>query len=162
MGKGYIPLCISNLCLKRCFLALLESRRRTARPLSVVQSTYAEGVSTCKGDELLQALGLTSTEKSRVKQVCQQLDVGTFITAFWGKTPLRVAGCAAFEFVKTIISEHGIVLAIWVHGIGKRELLISAVSSSEEAFSDEFLCSLVSMDKGVRRLLGWIPMTTCA
>ena len=42
--------------------------------LSVVQSAYIEGVSTRKVEELLQGLGLTGMDKSRVSRICKALD----------------------------------------------------------------------------------------
>ena len=39
-----------------------------------VQTAYVEGVSTRKVDNLLQALGLTGIDKSKVSRICKELD----------------------------------------------------------------------------------------
>ena len=55
--------------------SLLEPRRKAERALSaVVQEAYVHGVSTRKVDELVKALGMTGISKSRVSEVCKELD----------------------------------------------------------------------------------------
>ena len=57
------------------FPSLLEPRRRAERALSaVVQEAYIHGVSTRKVDELVRALGMSGISKSRVSELCEQLD----------------------------------------------------------------------------------------
>ena len=57
------------------FPSLLEPRRKAERALSaVVQEAYVHGVSTRKVDELVKALGMTGISKSRVSEVCKELD----------------------------------------------------------------------------------------
>src|SRR3712207_940108 len=57
------------------FPSLLEPRRRAERALSaVVQEAYVHGVSTRKVDELVKALGMTGISKSRVSELCEELD----------------------------------------------------------------------------------------
>src|SRR5215216_1734384 len=57
------------------FPSLLEPRRKAERALSaVVQEAYVHGVSTRKVDELVKALGMTGISKSRVSEVCEELD----------------------------------------------------------------------------------------
>jgi putative transposase len=63
------------------FPSLLEPRRRAERALSaVVQEAYVHGVSTRKVDELVKALGMRGISKSRVSELCEELDeeVGRF------------------------------------------------------------------------------------
>jgi putative transposase len=57
------------------FPSLLEPRRRAERALSaVVQEAYVHGVSTRKVDDLVKALGMSGISKSRVSELCEQLD----------------------------------------------------------------------------------------
>lgn len=63
------------------FPSLLEPRRRAERALAaVVQEAYVHGVSTRKVDGLVKALGMTGISKSRVSELCEELDeeVGRF------------------------------------------------------------------------------------
>ena len=46
----------------------------------MIQTAYVEGVSTRKVDELVQALGLTGIDKSKVSRICKELD--TAVAAF--------------------------------------------------------------------------------
>src|SRR6266513_339088 len=57
------------------FPSLLEPRKRAERALvAVVQEAYAQGVSTRRVDDLVQALGMTGISKSQVSRLCQALD----------------------------------------------------------------------------------------
>jgi Transposase, Mutator family/Integrase core domain len=57
------------------FPSLLEPRRRAERALAaVVQEAYVHGVSTRKVDGLVKALGMTGISKSRVSELCEELD----------------------------------------------------------------------------------------
>jgi transposase-like protein len=56
--------------------------------LAVIQSAYVEGVSTRKVDDLVQTLGLTGIDKSKVSRICKELDEA--VTAFRHR-PLEVA-----------------------------------------------------------------------
>jgi putative transposase len=57
------------------FPSLLEPRRRAEQALSaVVQEAYVHGVSTRKVDELVKALGMEGISKSRVSDLCKELD----------------------------------------------------------------------------------------
>lgn len=40
----------------------------------MTQQAYVEGVNTRRADNLLQALGLTAIDKSRVFRICKELD----------------------------------------------------------------------------------------
>lgn len=71
---GEMPLRIPNVCDGSCFPSLLEPRRRSEKALlAVIQHANAEGVSTRRVDDLLQALGLTGIDKSRVSRICKGL-----------------------------------------------------------------------------------------
>jgi hypothetical protein len=55
--------------------SLLEPRRKVERALSaIVQEAYVHGVSTRKVDELVKALGMRGISKSRVSELCEELD----------------------------------------------------------------------------------------
>jgi putative transposase len=57
------------------FPSLLEPRRKAERALAaVVQEAYVHGVSTRKVDELVKALGMSGISKSRVSELCEELD----------------------------------------------------------------------------------------
>ena len=57
------------------FPSLLEPRRKAERALAaVVQEAYVHGVSTRKVDELVKALGMGGISKSRVSELCEELD----------------------------------------------------------------------------------------
>ena len=57
------------------FPSLLEPRRKAERALcAVVQEAYVHGVSTRKVDDLVKALGMEGIGKSRVSELCEQLD----------------------------------------------------------------------------------------
>lgn len=72
---GEIPLRIPKVRDGSYFPSLLEPRRRSEKALlAVVQQAYVEGVSTRRVDDLLQALGLTGIDKSRVSRICKELD----------------------------------------------------------------------------------------
>jgi putative transposase len=72
---GEIPLRIPEVRDGTYFPSMLEPRRRSEKALlAVVQQAYVEGVSTRRVDDLLQALGLTGIDKSRVSRICKELD----------------------------------------------------------------------------------------
>ena len=78
---GDIPLRIPRVRSGTYFPSLLHPRRRSEKALlAVVQQAYVQGVSTRKVDDLLQALGLTGIDKSKVSRICKELDEG--VTAF--------------------------------------------------------------------------------
>ena len=72
---GAVQLRIPKLRHGSYFPSLLAPRRRSEQALlSVVQSAYIEWVSTRKVEELLQGLGLTGMDKSRVSRICKALN----------------------------------------------------------------------------------------
>ena len=56
----------------------------------MTQQAYVEGVNTRRADNLLQALGLTGIDKSRVFRICKELDevVETFAASRWSTSVL--------------------------------------------------------------------------
>lgn len=147
---GAIPLRIPKLRTGSYFPSLLEPRRRAEQALvAVIQQAYVQGVSTRKGDQLVQALGLSGVDKSAVSRLCRDLD--TVVDAFRSR-PLEVAYPylwldALYLKVRQnhrIVSQ-AVVIAVGVRATGEREVLGFAVGASAEAtFWTEFLRSLVS------------------
>jgi transposase-like protein len=99
--------------------------------LAVVQSAYVQGISTRKGDDLLQSLGLTGIDKSRVSRICKELD--TVVEAFRNR-PLEStypyvwldALCLKVRQNRRIVSM-ALVIAIGVRETGEREILSFAL-----------------------------------
>ncbi len=72
---GAVELSVPRVRDSSYFPSLLEPRRRAERALSaVVQEAYVHGISTRKVDELVKALGMTGISKSRVSELCEELD----------------------------------------------------------------------------------------
>jgi transposase-like protein len=70
---GTIPLRVPRVRQGSYFPALLEPRRRAERALvAVIQEAYVQGVSTRRGDEVVQALGMPGIRKSQVSRLCQE------------------------------------------------------------------------------------------
>jgi transposase-like protein len=157
---GEIPLEIPKLRKGSYYPSFLEPRRRAERALlAVIQSAYVEGVSTRKVDDLVQALGLTGIDKSKVSRICKELDEG--VTAFRNR-PLEVAYPylwldALYLKVRQNhrIVSMAVVLAIGVRETGGREILdLDIGASEEEAFWTDFLRRLVERGlKGVQLVI---------
>jgi putative transposase len=146
---GEVALQIPKLRQGSYFPSLLEPRRRAEQALlTVVQQAYVSGVSTRKVDGLLQALGLTGIDKSKVPRICQELD--EVVEAFRNR-PLE--GKYPYVWLDALylkvrqnhrIVSLAVVVAVGVRETGERELLGFAVGASEEeAFWCEFLRSLI-------------------
>jgi putative transposase len=132
------------------FPALLEPRRRAERALSaVVQEAYVHGVSTRKVDELVKALGMTGISKSRVSELCEELDEeverfrnreleGTYPYVWLDATYVKARQDGRVVSI-------AVVIAVGVNGeTGEREILGVDVGPSEDgAFWTSFLRSLV-------------------
>jgi transposase-like protein len=154
---GEIPLRIPKLREGNYFPSLLEPRRRAEKALlAVVQAAYVQGVSTRKVDELLQALGLTGIDKSKVSRICRELDV--FVDAFRNR-PLE--GSYPYVWLDALylkvrqdhrIVSQALIVAIGVRDTGEREILGFSLGQSEEyAFWLDFLRGLVRRGlKGVQ------------
>jgi len=157
---GEIPLQIPKLRTGTYFPSLLEPRRRTERALlAVVQSAYVEGVSTRKVDHLLQSLGLTGIDKSKVSRICKELD--EVVRAF-RERPLE--GEYPYVWLDALylkvrenhrIVNMALVVAIGVRETGEREVLGFEVGASEEeAFWTSFLRGLTGRGlKGVQLVI---------
>jgi transposase-like protein len=125
----------------------------------VVQSAYVQGVSTRKVDELLQSLGLTGIDKSRVSRICKELDevVEAFRQrALEGQYPYLWLDAL---YLKVRQNQHivnmAVVIAIGVRESGEREVLgLDLGASEDEAFWLEFLRQLVRRGlQGVRLVI---------
>src|SRR4051812_8046058 len=74
---GTVELKVPRVRDSSYFPSLLEPRRRAERALSaVIQEGYVHGVSTRKGDELGEGLGVGGISKSRGSELCGELDEG--------------------------------------------------------------------------------------
>jgi len=92
--------------------------------LAVLQGAYVQGVSTRKVDDLLQALGLTGIDKSRVSRICKELDE---VVGYFRNRPLL----GAYPYVRLdalylkvrqdhrIVSQ-AVIVAIYVRETGDR------------------------------------------
>lgn len=157
---GEIPLRIPKLREGNFFPSLLEPRRRAERALlAVIQAAYVQGVSTRKVDELVQALGMTGIDKSKVSRICRELD--QFVEAFRNR-PLE--GNYPYLWLDALylkvrqdhrIVSQALVVAIAVRDTGDREILGVALGQSEEyAFWLDFLRGLVRRGlKGVQLVI---------
>ena len=133
------------------FPSLLEPRRRAERALAaVVQEAYVHGVSTRKVDELVKALGMGGISKSRVSELCEELDEE--VERFRGR-PLE--GSYPYVWVDATyvkarqdgrVASTAVVIAVGVKAqTGEREVLGLDVGPSEDgAFWMSFLRSLVA------------------
>lgn len=157
---GEIPLRIPKLRSGSYFPSLLQPRRRAERALlAVVQSAYVQGVSTRKVDELLQSLGLTGIDKSRVSRMCKELDA--VVEPFRQRA---LEGLYPYVWLDALylkvrqnhrIVNMALVIAIGVRETGEREVLGFELGASEEqAFWLDFLRQLVRRGlKGVRLVI---------
>jgi putative transposase len=140
------------------FPSLLEPRRRAERALSaVVQEAYVHGVSTRKVDDLVKALGMSGISKSRVSELCKELDEE--VERFRSR-PLE--GSYPYVWVDATylkarqdgrVASTAVVIAVGVKAqTGEREVLGFDVGPSEDgAFWTSFLRSLVARGlSGVR------------
>ena len=145
---GEIPLRIPKVRDGSYFPSLLEPRRRSEKALlAVIQQAYVEGVSTRRVDDLLQALGLTGIDKSRVSRICKELDE---VVEPFRNRPLE--GQYPFVWLDALylkvrhnhrIVSQALVIATGVRENGEREVLGFALGASEEeAFWLDFLRSL--------------------
>ncbi len=155
---GAVELSVPRVRDSSYFPSLLEPRRRAERALSaVVQEAYVHGISTRKVDDLVKALGMTGISKSRVSELCEQLDEeverfrnrpleGPYPYIWLDATYLKARQDGRVASV-------AVVIAIGVNGeSGEREVLGLDVGPSEDgAFWLSFLRSLVARGlSGVR------------
>jgi putative transposase len=154
---GEIPLRIPKVRQGSYFPSFLEPRRRGERALlAVIQAAYVEGVSTRRVDDLIQALGLSGVDKSKVSRICRELDEA--VTAFRNR-PLQ--GEYPYLWLDALylkvrqnhrIVSMAVVIAIGVRETGEREILsLDLGASEEEAFWTPFLRGLANRGlKGVQ------------
>jgi putative transposase len=155
---GTVELKVPRVRDSSYFPSLLEPRRRAERALSaVVQEAYVHGVSTRKVDELVKALGMDGISKSRVSELCEELDEE--VERFRGR-PLD--GAYPYVWVDATylkarqdghVASVAVVIAVGVNGkTGEREVLGLDVGPSEDgAFWTSFLRSLAARGlSGVR------------
>jgi len=138
------------------FPSLLEPRRRAEKALAaVVQEAYVHGVSTRKVDELVKALGMGGISKSRVSELCEELDEE--VERFRNR-PLE--GSYPYVWVDATyvkarqdgrVVSVAVVIAVGVKAqTGEREVLGMDVGPSEDgAFWSAFLRSLL-VARGLR------------
>ena len=157
---GTIELAIPKVTPGSDFPSLLQPRRRAEHALlAVVQEAYIHGVSTRKGDDLLNALGLDGRSKSEVSRICADLDplVEAFRTRpLVGEHPY-VWVDATYHKVRVDghVTSQATVVAIGVTAEGERQVLGLDVGPSEDrAFWTAFLRGLVKRGlKGVRLVI---------
>jgi putative transposase len=155
---GAVELSVPRVRDSSYFPSLLEPRRRAERALSaVVQEAYVHGVSTRKVDELVKALGMTGISKSRVSELCEELDgeVERFRSRLLeGPYPyLWIDATYLKSRQDGRVASTALVIAIGVKGdTGEREVLGLDVGPSEDgAFWVAFLRSVVARGlSGVR------------
>ncbi len=157
---GTVPLRIPKVRSGSYFPSLLEPRRRAERALwAVVQSAYVEGVSTRKVDDLVQALGMTGIDKSRVSRICKELDKvveGFRNRPLEGKHPYVWLDALYLKVRQNHrIVSMAVIIAIGVRETGEREVLSFEVGASEtEEFWVSFLRELVRRGlKGVQLVI---------
>jgi len=155
---GTVELKVPRVRDSSYFPSLLEPRRKAERALAaVVQEAYVHGVSTRKVDELVKALGLGGISKSRVSELCEELDAE--VERFRGR-PLE--GSYPYVWIDATyvkarqdgrVASVAVVIAVGVNGrTGEREVLGVDVGPSEDgAFWTAFVRSLVARGlSGVR------------
>lgn len=129
--------------------SFLEPRRRSEKALlSVVQEAYINGVSTRKVENLVQAMGLESFDKSRVSRACEALSEQV---EEWRNRPLDQPCPYVWVDAKYIhvragsrVVKRALVVAYAVRDDGYREILGTDVFACEsEATWERFLRSLV-------------------
>jgi len=139
-GQGYQP-------------SFLEPRTRAERALfAVVQEAYVKGVSTRKVEDLVQAMGVASMDKSRVSRMCSELDEHV---EQWRGRPLTEA-CPYLmvdaKYVKVrsggVVVSKALVVAFAVQADGRRTILGTDLFELESTATwRSFLRSLV--DRGL-------------
>jgi putative transposase len=155
---GAVELAVPRVRDSSYFPSLLEPRRRAERALAaVVQEAYVHGVSTRKVDDLVRALGMTGVSKSRVSELCEELDEE--VERFRGR---HLEGSYPYVWLDATylkarqdgrVASIAVVIAVGVKAeSGEREVLGLDVGPSEDgSFWLSFLRSLVARGlSGVR------------
>lgn len=157
---GEVPLKIPKLREGTFFPSLLEPRKRSEQALlAVIQEAYVKGVSTRKVDDLVQALGLSGVDKSKVSRITKDLDE---LVQDFRHRPLEdeypyVWLDALYLKVRQNhrVVSLAVVVAVGVAQEGDRTILgFDVGASEEEAFWLQFLRSLVKRGlKGVQLVI---------
>jgi transposase-like protein len=157
---GEVPLRIPKLREGTYFPSLLEPRKRSEKALlAVIQEAYVKGVSTRKVDDLVQAMGLSGVDKSKVSRITKNLDE---LVQDFRHRPLEDEYPYAWldALYLKVRQNHrvvslAVVVAVGVTHEGERTVLgFDVGASEEEAFWLEFLRSLVKRGlKGVQLVI---------
>lgn len=157
---GEVPLQIPKLRQGTYFPSLLEPRKRSEQALlAVIQEAYVKGVSTRKVDDLVQALGLSGVDKSKVSRITKGLDE---LVQDFRQRPLEQEYPYLWldALYLKVRQNHrvvsmAVVVAVAVTQEGERTVLgFDVGASEEEAFWLEFLRSLVKRGlKGVQLVI---------
>ena len=151
---GEIDLRIPKLRQGAYFPSLLQPRKRSEKALlAVIQQAYIAGVSTRKVDDLVQAMGLSGIDKSKVSRICKQLDE---VVQCFRQRPFEQAHPYLWldALYLKVRQNHrivnlAVVIAIGVRETGEREVLGFEVGASEEeSFWLAFLRGL--LDRGLK------------
>jgi putative transposase len=145
---GEVELGIPKLRKGSFFPGLLEPRKRSEQALlAVVQQAYIQGVSTRKVDALIQSLGLSGIDKSKVSRICKELDQQ--VEQFRDRPLQSQYPYVWLDALMLKVRENhrvvslALVIAIGVDVLGERHLLGFDLGAGEsEAFWLEFLRSL--------------------
>lgn len=157
---GEVPLRIPKLREGVYFPSLLEPRKRSEQALlAVIQEAYVKGVSTRKVDDLVQALGLSGVDKSKVSRITKNLDE---LVQDFRHRPLE--GEYPYVWLDALylkvrqnhrVVSLAVVVAVGVTHEGERTILgFDVGASEEEAFWLQFLRSLVKRGlKGIQLII---------
>jgi putative transposase len=157
---GEVPLRIPKLREGNYYPEFLEPRRRAERALlNVIQTAYVQGVSTRKVDDLVQALGLTGIDKSKVSRICKELDEA--VKAFRSRPLEEMYPYLWLDALYLKVRQNhrvvsmAVVIAIGVRETGERDILGVDIGASEEAsFWTAFLRGLAARGlKGVKLVI---------
>ena len=136
------------------FPPFLEPRTTSERALvAVIQEAWIGGVSTRRGGDLVQAMGLSGISKSSVSKLCRDIDerVGAFLDRpLQGEWPyLWLDATYLKQREGGRIVDVAAIIAVAVNTEGKREIVGLHIGPSEaETFWSTFLKSLVK--RGLR------------
>ena len=157
---GEVPLKIPKLREGSYFPSLLAPRKRSERALlAVIQEAYVKGISTWKVDDLVQALGLSGVDKSKVSRITKSLDE---LVQDFRQRPLEDEYPYVWLdalYLKVRKNHHVVSLAVVVavavtHEVTRTILGFDVGASEEEAFWLQFLRSLVERGlKGVQLVI---------
>ena len=153
---GDIEIALPKLRTGSYYPEFLERRRRIDKALyGVVMTSYLEGVSTRKVDELVKSLGIQSgISRSEVSRICEGID--EMVAAFRERDLSGTAYPYLYvdaTYVKARsghqVRSRAVAIAMAVNADGRRELLgIEIGRGEDQVFWEEFLTSL--NERGLR------------